>query len=295
MNERWCRKNFTDYSKCVSKSQQGNELLPPILPPNNSLIKIKGVLECFSVVKALEYFEDGEYDPVAFEKQKERDQFGALLLSMLGNAAGAAVTMQGKIRLNEPASFVQGKINGISFNGWLGMTRAQVGDDVEMIVSPDGDSYTVYAISHPEIKILSIVPRCSLGLKENIKQGAKLAHGFVLSFYVIVMLFFICSSIYYGDEIVIGKYAIASSFFVFIDIFLILLNKYLEKSKVRPTVMLAELIFNRLGFREPENINLSNITKKKLKEMNDYQVDRNDADGRPLPGKNCDSEYFYYY
>jgi len=51
---------------------------------------------------------------------------------------------------NSSAEYVQGTINDRPFRGWVGVTRLQAGDEVEMIAEWQHDHYEVYAIALSE-------------------------------------------------------------------------------------------------------------------------------------------------
>ncbi|HDX8712066.1 TPA: hypothetical protein RQO21_004535 [Klebsiella michiganensis] len=65
--------------------------------------------------------------------------------------------------INDSVEYVQGMINGQPFRGWVGVTRLQAGDDVDMIVEWQHDHYEVYAIALPEERIVSVCPKCDMG------------------------------------------------------------------------------------------------------------------------------------
>ncbi len=106
------------------------------------------------------YFSDREYDPAAFARKEERELYGALLLSIAGNTSAAAINSQTKVRESDTCDFVRGKINGVPFHGWLGFTTAKMGDYVELAVTEQEGYYVVYAIAHPELRVVSMTPRC---------------------------------------------------------------------------------------------------------------------------------------
>ncbi|MEA9393585.1 putative type VI secretion system effector [Acerihabitans sp. TG2] len=287
-----------NYKEKISKFESLLKHKPPEadLPPKATLIKISGVLEDFSVMKVMGYFTDREYEPEYFSKQEKQNQYGGLLLAILGNAVGASVTTQSKERMNDPADFVQGKINGIAFQGWLGMTNARKGDFVEMIVAPKGDYYEVYALANPQTRVLSITPRCRQGINAHLKEGAKLGHIFVGICFVFFAVPFLIMLILTDKKFTFENYFWMFFFFVVFDLFFYFKGKSLALKKVKPTIILAEMIFSTLGFENSSAVDLEKITKNKLKELNEEKLyDRKDADGRPLPGKHAGTEYFYYY
>ncbi len=144
---------------------------PPELPPGKPLIKVSGVLEEFETLCVVGYFTDREYDPVAFARQEELELYGGLLMSLAGNTSG--YNSQTKVRESDTCDFVRGKINGIPFHGWLGFTVAKAGDYVELVVTEKKGHYVVYAIAHPELRVVSMTPRCRQGIHSNAKYQAR--------------------------------------------------------------------------------------------------------------------------
>ncbi|RAX11852.1 putative type VI secretion system effector [Photorhabdus bodei] len=267
---------------------------PPELPPKVPLIKVTGTLEEFSVIKVWGYFTDREYDPEGFARQEKRAQVGALLLAIAGNAAAAAVTSQSRERMSDPSDFVRGKINGIPFHGWLGMTNAKVGDYVELAVAPKDNHYVVYALANPYTRIISMTPRCECGLDGYIKFGTKVNHGLTLFLFLMTLSFML-----YGNAEKVTMVVFLSLVFIFIlvDVLFYFKGKNLEKKDPKPTILLAERIFIALGFPEPSLVDLNISTKKKLKglKLQGKYVDPDSDEGKNIPCKWYRLEFFYYY
>ena len=93
---------------------------------------------------------------------------------------------------NNSAEYVQGMINGKPFRGWVGTTRLQAGDKVEMVVEWQHDHYEVYAIALPEERIVSICPKCDMGhiahMLWRIKNMLMLACIFMLMFICVCLI-----------------------------------------------------------------------------------------------------------
>ncbi|MGV7963951.1 hypothetical protein QPK13_23705 [Photorhabdus tasmaniensis] len=230
---------------------------PPELPPRKPLIKVSGVLEEFEILCVKGYFSDQEYDPEEFARQEERNQFGALLLAMMGNSAAAAATSRTKERLGEKCHFVQGKINGLSFHGWLGLTTAKIGDYVEIRTKARDEVFYTFYILFAAIVICIGSVVCSV--KDHFWDGAEM---------VILWWVFISSAI---------------SPYMY----------YLSIKKPFPSVKLAQDIFTALGFPNPENISLEKLTKKRIKEMKFNPSIKNGNE--VLPDNYGFLSHFYYY
>ncbi|MDB6375104.1 putative type VI secretion system effector [Photorhabdus bodei] len=266
---------------------------PPELPPRKPLIKVSGVLEEFETLCVRGYFSDREYDPAAFARKEERDQFGALLLAMAGNSAGAAVTSQTQVRLGDICDFVRGKINGIPFHGWLGFTSAKVGDYVELAVTEQAGYYVVYAIANPELRVISMTPRCKQGIHANAKyqiRGTWYGSSVIWVMYMLVGVFFIRKDIF---EYI--KYA--SLFCIFMAVVFSPFIYISCMKNPKPSFRLAEAIFTALGFPDPTEVNLERLTKKRLKEIKANPPDRESSkdSGIVLPDKYYFVSHYYYY
>ncbi|NHB59698.1 putative type VI secretion system effector [Photorhabdus sp. RW14-46] len=266
---------------------------PPELPPGKPLIKVSGVLEEFETLCVVGYFTDREYDPVAFARQEERELYGGLLMSLAGNTPG--YNSQTKVRESDTCDFVRGKINGIPFHGWLGFTVAKAGDYIELVVIEKQGHYVVYAIAHPELRVVSMTPRCRQGIHSNAKYQARGA------WYVSLLLFFIfmIPSLFdeQNGEDILGYIKCIASFCGLMAIVLSPLIYFSCMRNPKPTFRLAEKIFTVLGFSYPTEINLYQFTMKRLKEMkaNSPAGKSGKESERVLPDKSCYSSYFYYY
>ncbi|MFD3248002.1 putative type VI secretion system effector [Rahnella aquatilis] len=255
---------------------------PSVLPPRQPLFKVCGVLEEFSVQKVIGYFTDREYAPEEFAQQETSDQVGGLLLAITGNAAASAVTSQSRVRQDDASDFVRGKINGIPFHGWLGKTNAQLGDYVELAATGEEDHYVVYALAIPELRTISITPRCGCGREGEISFG-KYALLIVGSPFLLLLIYlrfrgvdwtgvFFCAAIFLGMLMAAYFFAIRSI-----------------RKKPNPTTLLSESIFSVLGFPEPLKIDLPAITKKRLK------TELLKVNNRPMPDRRAWQDYFFYY
>ncbi|MEA9393584.1 putative type VI secretion system effector [Acerihabitans sp. TG2] len=263
---------------------------PPVLPAKKKLIKITGILNDLRIMKVKGYFEDREYDLQKARETEDREQVGALILSVIGNTTGAAVTAQNETRMSDLCDFVRGKINGIDFHGWLGLTSLEDGDYVEMAVSPDDGFYVVYAIKHPEKRTISMTPLCKHGVIASSTEGMDI----LVYFFMFVSLLIFAIGLF--------KESLLEDILLFEFIYIIAVCLLLTKTrkdlikKPSPTTQFAEAIFIALGFENPSAVDLEKTTKKILKELNEEKLyDRKDADGRPLPGKDAWREYLYYY
>ncbi|NDL01520.1 putative type VI secretion system effector [Photorhabdus bodei] len=266
---------------------------PPELPPRKPLIKVSGVLEEFETLCVRGYFTDREYDPAAFARQEERELSGALLMAMMGNSSAAAVNSQTQVRESDVCDFVRGKINGIPFHGWLGFTTTKAGDYVELVVTEQEGYYVVYAIANPELRVISMTPRCNQGIHADSKEQVFNACCFFSSFLFFLMMvgvFFIRKDIVRYIEYIFSFCTLLAALFA--------PSTYYQSMKTpRPSIRLAEEIFTALGFPDPTEVNLRRLTKKRLKEIKANSPEREpgkDSD-RVLPDRACFVSYYYYY
>ncbi|ASG76472.1 putative type VI secretion system effector [Salmonella enterica] len=259
---------------------------PPELPPRQPLFKVSGVLEEFSVQKVIGYFTEREYDPEAFAHKEASDQVGSLILAMVGNAAGSAVTGQSKIRQNDFCNFVRGKINGVPFYGWLGKTNVQVDDYVEMAVMGQGDCYVVYAIALPKLRTISMTPRCHRGREAEIRVLT--TRGFP-AFYSPFLIFFL---IMHFKGVEWRDTAIGAAIGAGVLLPALLATIYKIRNKTSPVILLAEDIFAALGFADPKKVDLRKLTRRRLKQE---VTDTSTSAGREMPSRRSTLRYFHYY
>ncbi|MCW7549680.1 hypothetical protein OO184_17500 [Photorhabdus sp. APURE] len=264
---------------------------PPELPPGKPLIKVSGVLEEFETLCVIGYFTDREYDPVAFARKEERDQYGALLLAMVGNSSGAAVTSQTSVRVSDACDFVRGKINGIPFHGWLGCTIAKVGDDVELAVTEQEGHYVVYAIAYPELRVVSMTPRCDRGILAD----AKAQIFGTCCFFSLYLLILAIGGVFFIDKDLVGFLEYMSLFSLVMIAIFAPSTYYHRLKKPRPSVKLAEEIFTVLDFPNSTNLDIYQFTKKRLKRIKVNSPDEEPDKGKIMPDKYCLLSYYYYY
>ncbi|MEB5920605.1 putative type VI secretion system effector [Franconibacter daqui] len=260
---------------------------PPELPPRKPLVKICGVLEEFSVQKVMGYFTEREYDPEAFSRKEARNQVGALLLAITGNAAGSAVTGQSDVRVSDRCDFVRGKINGVPFYGWLGKTHVQVGDYVEMAVMGEDDHYLVYAIMFPELRTLSITPRCRCGREADIRFGLVYGMSVFASIFLIILIIFYFKGVDWKGIAVCAA--------MFGGILLLAFGRATWKVKKRPgpVFLLTKNILTTLGVADSQYVDLRKLTKTRVKMLSSKPLTLADRD---LPSRRSAwVNYFYYY
>lgn len=137
---------------------------PPVLPPYGPLEKISGRLQSFRSEYFREYFDADAYRTSTLPEISDGQRGAAAAVAIVAGSPGVgAVIMAESESSNDSAEYVQGEINGQPFRGWVGVTRLQAGDKVDMIVEWQHDHYEVYAIALPEERIVSVCPKCDMG------------------------------------------------------------------------------------------------------------------------------------
>ncbi|MGQ7808060.1 putative type VI secretion system effector [Hafnia alvei] len=300
VNSKWISENENNKNECINVLKENEEShkeisrldeiilrepIPPELPPQKSLMKISGILDDVNIIKCIGYFQEQEYNSEAFKNHEMNEQVGALLLSIIGNVAGSAVTSQSKVRMKDYCDYISGKINGREFRGWLGKTNLHVGDYVEMAAIEENNELVVYAIAKPENRTISITPRCSQGLDAYIKNTRR----YIRIFNAIPFLFMSLGPLFYGGSLKILLFLVL--LYALLDPVAYALSSSLERKKPKKNYVLAGLIFEALGFKNPTEVDLIKITKKKLKSK-DISVKKNDP---AWPDKECAVNYYYYY
>ncbi|MFP1761089.1 putative type VI secretion system effector [Lonsdalea quercina] len=277
---------------------------PPVLPPFGPLEKINGRLESFSREYFSEYFDVKAYRTSTLPSISDTQRGAAAGAAILAGSPGVgSVIMAESESANSSAEYVQGMINGKPFRGWVGITRLQVGDEVEMVVEWQHDHYEVYAIALPEERIVSICPMCEMG---HIAHALwRIRNMFILTAILIFMItvsntirVILDDSIYSQQDwvdnikfllIMLGGSASISGLLAF--------SAY--KACAPTCCKLAEEIFSTLGMKNVSRINLKKITKlkeKKLKNSGKWN-EPSDKDKTPMPTRKLgySSESWFYY
>lgn len=170
-NERQERvSNIDDVKMLIGKVDAAIELFPsyPELPPTRPLEKISGVIEFLTIRKVISYFDFSEYTSLKEQakRKQERDNAGAVLVMITQSLAGSVIhaRVNDGERKKYQCVYIEGVISGKKFSGWLGKTNVQVGDNIEMVIMPDGDNNILYALANPQQRTVSMVPGCVVGL-----------------------------------------------------------------------------------------------------------------------------------
>ena len=241
---------------------------PPVLPPYGPLEKIRGRLESFRSEYFREYF-----GPKAYRTNTSSDisvgQRGAASATSIvaGSPGAAAVIMAESESANNSAEYVQGMIKGRPFRGWVGVTRLQAGDEVDMIAEWQHDHYEVYAIALAKEHIVSIYPQCDMGHIAHMLWRIK--NMFILIAILMVVFIFACIfiSLTEGNP---NDVSLLEKFYVFLMMAFVvssvisgLIAFFAYKAYSLTCCKLAEEIFKLLGMKNVSAVNLNKVTKER--------------------------------
>ncbi len=278
---------------------------PPVLPPYGPLEKISGRLQSFRSEYFREYFNADAYRTSMLPKISDGQRGAAAAGAIVAGSPGVgAVMMAESESSNDPAEYVQGMINGQPFRGWVGVTRVQAGDEVDMIVEWQHDHYEVYAIALPKERIVSICPKCDMGHIAHMLWRIK--NMFILTGIIFFMVLF--AGIL--NEVIDGTWEglvsfVTTYFWLFVMILLGgggfsgLIAFFACKACVPTCCKLAEEIFQLLGVKRIATANLNKITKKYEKELisNKEWHDPSDKNRAACPSSKFiySGEWWFYY
>ena len=288
-----CRSSQEIITQQKAKIAEMDALLstePPVpeLPPGQPLIKVSGVLEEIETQFVRGYFSNREYAPEEFARKEENRQWGGVLLAAIGQSAAAGVISQNGVRPVRNYHFVRGKVNGVSFYGWIGLTPVKAGDYIELAAINKQDHYEVYALTIPALRVISIIPYCNQGIRSRAISEVKGCFVFatiVVLLYLIVSLFsngLTLNALHFFGAMccfMYGVHAVIAPFLYFHC-----------KEKPAPSIVLAQEIFSILGMTDPTNVHLEKITKNRIKQSNDH-----DINDREVPQSNGSTDYYYFY
>lgn len=195
---------FASYTQAIIQLEEQKKRLEakidsfpplPVLPPPEPLIKISGTIDEITYTKALACFDVGAYTTMQeqLERKRRRDSIGTSAAMVAQVLAGSAphVGKTDNVWQRDKSVYVQGKIDGKPFAGWVETADVQPGEQVMMAAVPDGDGYMIYAIAAPEKNIVYLPPKCwsgknQGGLSHYIKALA-IAYLFLSPFFIAIL------------------------------------------------------------------------------------------------------------
>lgn len=186
--------------------------LGPVLPPPAPLIKVSGIIDEITYTKALTCFDVGAYTTMQeqLERKRNRDNIGTSVAMIAQVLAGSAphVGKTDNVWQREKSVYVQGKIDGKPFWGWVADADVQPGEQVEMAVIEEDEGYQIYAIHVPCRNIAFLPPKCQRGSNNVAKDYFKA----IAAMYMLLFLIFIFPMTRSGEFI--GSLVIYSIFSV---------------------------------------------------------------------------------
>lgn len=187
----------------------------PVLPPPAPLIKISGTVDEISYTKALACFDVGAYTTMQeqLERKRRRDSIGTSAAMVAQVLAGSAphVGKTDNVWQRDKSVYVQGKIDGKPFAGWVETADVQPGEQVMMAAVPDGDGYMIYAIAVPEKNIVYLPPKCRRSKKNGIVRDNIRA---IAMMHLVLSPFFVALLFISGEFIDSLLFIFISSFFL---------------------------------------------------------------------------------
>lgn len=167
----------------------------PVLPPPGPLIKISCTVDEITCTKALACFDVGAYTTMQEQlvRKRRRDSIGTSAAMVAQVLAGSAphVGKTDNVWQRDKSVYVQGKIDGKPFSGWVETADVQPGEQVMMAAVPDGEGFMIYAIAVPGKNIVYLPPKCWSGknrggLSDYIKALA-IAYLFLSPFFIAIL------------------------------------------------------------------------------------------------------------
>ncbi|EAX2402146.1 hypothetical protein AIQ94_23080 [Salmonella enterica] len=199
----------------------------PVLPPLEPLIKISGTVDEITCTKALACFDVGAYTTMQeqLERKRRRDSIGTSAAMVAQVLAGSAphVGKTDNVWQRDKSVYVQGKIDGRSFAGWVEAADVQSGEQVMMAAVPDGDGYMIYAIVACERNVFFLPPKCQRGEYTN---SIKIYVVNILCAYILLSPIFVPPLFKHGAFI--GSFVIYNIFSLFVGtaVYFRILKKY---------------------------------------------------------------------
>lgn len=276
---------------------------PPVLPPYGPLEKISGRLESFRYERFSEYFDADAYRTCALPDISDEQRGAAAAVAIAAGSPGVGASIMAESESsNRSAEYVQGIIDGKPFRGWVGVTRIQAGDSVDIIAEWQHDHYEVYAIALPEERIISICPECDMGHLAHMLWRVK--NMFMLTALVMFMfMFMLMLRDFFGDGDYVNYWKhYHGPILVMLAISLVasgLIAVSAYKACAPTRCKLAEQIFHLLGMANVAAVNLNKITKEREQKLIEngewYEPSDNNKPACPSAKFIYSHESWFYY
>lgn len=182
-------------------------------------------------------------------------------LAGLGGIAAGLGAMA--VDTTEEADLLEFELDSARIRAWVWVSVFNEGDDVEVVVEPDGDAWLGYGIRRVSDGIVALHPHCSRGRHAHYKASfawfLKLVGSILLAAYLLIA----AVSFFSGDsfrEFTSFALAVIPAMLISAAIFGVI--AYRISRKYMGFVRLAEGIFHVFGWLAVKDIDLPAITKK---------------------------------
>lgn len=198
----------------------------------------------------------------------------------------------------QPAGYFTAKLNDKAIAGWIGYSKFEEHDEVELVAEWQEDHYEVYAIARPVDCALSLIPIYNKTRKQNIKFIA-------LSIFINALLLALAGMAigYWCDNSYDSFYSFmldsSNTFFALLGVFFILsiIVAYKVMLETSQVLDVRQRILQTLGWKNTENISLVEMTNariKQLKKNEQYPSGRRRFYAGIYPQKNGANNFYYY-
>jgi hypothetical protein len=143
--------------------------MKPVAPLTESLpvlTKLTGTIESYRARRENASFVFNDRDKSAL---------GVVAIAAgLANLSGQAIaTASHASDTDEPADYVECRIDGKPVRGWLWRSPFQNGDIVDVFGSWNGDHLEIAGMARPSDRVIALYPHCSRGSRRHLKNAAK--------------------------------------------------------------------------------------------------------------------------
>lgn len=225
--------------------------------PHTPLSKISGRISKYRKTREMAnfYFTDQDKNIIGLS---------AIAGALAGAAGMAASTARDAANLREQADHVEMEINGKVAKGWVWYSPFQDGDIVDVIGTPRENHFEIVAIARPKDRIIALYPHCSRGKTPHIKTVVKwwfLSTTFLVTIFapLLAILFDFISN---ND----APYFFWNIGYIYASLAMYLLlgaYSFVTGKKFMMYVHAATQIFKTLNLNDPDNIDLTKLTKRK--------------------------------
>jgi hypothetical protein len=215
-------------------------------------VVLKGVISNYSAVRHRRDFQKGF-------SSEGLDAAVAIGAALTGNSA----TALGVMRVEDPtarADWVEFSIDGKMVKGWIWSAPFGDGDVVEVVAHPQGEMYSLVAICREKDGVVALYPHVIYGRSAYIKRLIRCAGVFflVLFFVWVALLSWVMSGSYFDAMVSSMGINLAAIIFTVATV-----GAWARYITMRSFCVMAEKIFDALGWENVKKINLKKTSKLK--------------------------------